>query len=104
LIDLLADVNHNHLQRIRFQFKKLGNSGAPVDWPAVRDLVTRFPLSFSTQKVCDLFLDDIQANLSAVSVTSSAFQLLVDRGIFELVTTNLSDELVVANPDETAAS
>jgi hypothetical protein len=103
LIDLLADVNHVHRQRVMHQFKELESSGAPIDWPTFSDLVGRFAPLFSSQQVCDLFLESIQASLPTPSVTASAFQLLVDRGLFEQLTVNINEEFEVASPDETAS-
>jgi hypothetical protein len=103
LLDLRADVNHRQRQRIMFQFKELASGGSPIDWPAFSDLVGRFCPSLSSQKVCDLFLEAVQSSLPTTSITSSSFQLLVDRGIFEQITININEEFDVANPDETAS-
>jgi hypothetical protein len=48
-------------------------------------------------------MEAIQSSLPQTSVTSSAFQRLVDRGVFERLQVATSEEFEVANPDETAA-
>jgi hypothetical protein len=102
LLDLLADVHHAQRQRMMFQFKELEAHGV-VDWPTFSDFVARFAPYFSSQLVCDLFLEAIRASLPGVSLTAAAFQLLVDKGAFEDLRVNLGGEFDVANPDETAS-
>ena len=103
LLDLVSDVNHRKRQRIMYQFRELETEGNAVDWPAFSDFISRFAPTFSNQKICDLFFEGIRSSLPTPSVTSSAFQLLVDKGTFEKLEVELGTDIDVANPDETAA-
>lgn len=102
VIDLTSDVTHDKKQRIMYQFEELLKQPNPVDWPSFNDFVTRFAPGFSNQKIGDLFITCIQSSLPDQSVTSQAFQLIVDQGIFEEFEADIGSDIDVANPDETA--
>lgn len=103
LLDFLLDVNQTSRQRIMFQFRELLSCDGSVEFTQFGDFISRFAPDFSAQRVGDLFLDAMQASLPSLSVTESAFQLLVDRGLFEEFKPILSDDLDIANAEEIAA-
>lgn len=100
-LDLVTDFNHSNRQIILFKFNERLTQGK-CDWPMFFDFVTKLAPYLSSQEVQDLFLDAIQSSLPTISVTPAALQLIVDNGTFEKLQRNLSDDLEVGNPEETA--
>ncbi|OHS99980.1 hypothetical protein TRFO_33438 [Tritrichomonas foetus] len=100
-LDLVTDVNHTKRQTIMYSFNEKLTQGN-CDWPMFYDFVSRLAPYFSFQKIGDLFLEGILSSLPNTSITPSAFQLLVDQGIFEHLQRVLTDDLEVGTPEETA--
>ncbi|KAK8899993.1 Axonemal dynein light chain domain-containing protein 1 [Tritrichomonas musculus] len=102
-LDLVTDRNHSNRQLILSKFNERLEQGK-CDWPMFFDFVTKLAPYLSFQEVQDLFLDAIHSSLpNNTSVTPAALQLIIDNGTFERLQRNLSDDLLVGNPEETAA-
>lgn len=103
LLDLLLDVNQTARQRIMFQFRELLACDGTVEFSQFGDFVSRFAPDFSGQRVGDMFLEAMQASFPSLSVTENAFQLLVDRGMFEEFKPILSDDFEIPKAEDMAA-